>query len=170
MAGSISIKGCEGYNSTNVTTVDGIIPKTFVPHRYRNNHHYIVIFEINATFCDGGKVVTLQYYLASFQSSFLGCVLQWSDFQTISTRVCRLQNFCSSLPLPLLQNNVVSFNYRYLSKNVVCYWLQLPLNNYWLLRYNKILPCFVIYSRWFPHNYAFADEVHAPVKGKCQNY
>ena len=46
----------------------------------------------------------------------------------------RLQNFCSSLQLPLLlRNNVVSYNYCYLSKNVVYYWLQLPLKKCWEL-------------------------------------
>jgi hypothetical protein len=32
--GSVSIKGCDYYNSTNSTADDGIISKTFVHHRY----------------------------------------------------------------------------------------------------------------------------------------
>ena len=36
MAGSISIKECSFYNSTTYAnqTVDGILTKTFVPHKY----------------------------------------------------------------------------------------------------------------------------------------
>ena len=55
----------------------------------------------------------------SFEYSEWNCNVANSAIKIIV--VYRTTNFCSSLQLPVLQTNGVSYNYCYLSKNVVCY-------------------------------------------------